>query len=153
MSSRAGELPRNFCPIPAPWKSSQGWQPPILSWECWGDGMKLGENDNCGVFFLRNGDICPESEGQLCICVWLGRWGADRSFSRSVISAVPQGKEGNSGISGIFGSPMCVKQRDHPVGGAGLNQERWQLCPNLLNVTFQRFWVPPRYHLQLHHCH
>lgn len=53
MSSRAEKLPGNSCPIPAPWKSLQAWQPPMLSWECWGDGMKLGENESFEVSFVK----------------------------------------------------------------------------------------------------
>lgn len=50
----------------------------------WGE---TGRKREIRCFLSKNGDICTESER--CISVLLERWGTDRPFSRSVISAVP----------------------------------------------------------------
>lgn len=107
--------------------------------------MKLGENESFEVSFTEMEIFALGGRGS---CAFVSNWNrAGRPFSRSGISAVPHRKE--EGNSGIFGGPMCVKHGAHPVTGAGLNQECWQLCPsqsinqsNISEVSGQGQHVP-----------
>lgn len=141
------EAARNSCPIPAPWKSPQGWQPPILSWECWGDGVKLGEKESGEVSCLK-----MEIFALRVSCAFVSGWkdGEQTDLPPGVSSQLFPTD------SGIFGSPMCVKRRDHPARGAGVKLELTALSQSAQSDISEVFGrvpsvaVSPHCHLQLH---